>query len=186
VASTVLSNPSMNEDDDRPQRRPTFENGQDIRDRAFEYACRVVGFCQQLDDAGGVGRLMVPQLLACSLSFATMLEEARAAESDADFISKCCISLKECRESWTRVRVCRQRKLGPLQEMHQLVQEGNELISIVTAIITNKRKSVAARRVIEQTGKAAIAAAKQRGSRRQRAQAAKPPPRGYEFQIPNS
>jgi hypothetical protein len=81
----------MNTGTYNPERPPTFENGQDIRDRAFEYACCVVGFCQQLDEAGGVGRLMVPQLLACSLSFATMLEEARAAESDADFISKCCI-----------------------------------------------------------------------------------------------
>jgi four helix bundle protein len=53
-------------------------------------------------EAGGIGRLMVAQLLDCSMSFATMLEEARGAESDADFISKCCISLKAYRESWTR------------------------------------------------------------------------------------
>src|SRR5712692_2102265 len=97
-------------------RPPTHENGQDIRDRAFDDACRVVKFCQQLTEGGGVGRLMVPQLLDCSLSFATMLEEARAAESDADFISKCCISLKECRESWTRMRVCRRGKKGPEEQ----------------------------------------------------------------------
>jgi four helix bundle protein len=77
---------------------PTFENGQDIRDRALEFACNVVAFCEMLEEGKRVGRLMVPQLLNCSLSFATMLEEARAAESDADFISKCAIGLKECRE----------------------------------------------------------------------------------------
>jgi hypothetical protein len=42
-----------------------------------------------------------------------MLEEARGAESDADFISKCCISLNECRESWTRLRVCKRCQIGP-------------------------------------------------------------------------
>jgi len=173
----------MNEDHETPERPPTFENGQDIRDRSFEYACRVVGFCQQLDETGGVGRLMVPQLLACSLSFATMLEEARAAESDADFISKCCISLKECRESWTRMRVCGRRKIGPQQEVRELVQEGHELISIVTAIVNNKRKSVAARRAAK---KEASAAAKQTRNRGRRAPAAKPQARGHEFQIPNS
>jgi len=94
----------------KPERPPTHEDGQDIRDRAFEYACSVVAFCEELMAAGGVGRLMVPQLLDCSLSFATMLEEARSAESDADFISKCCIGLKECRESWTRMRVCERRR----------------------------------------------------------------------------
>ena len=77
------------------EQHPTFEGGQDIRDRSFEYACQVVDFCKRLSEDGGVGRLMVPQLLNCSLSFATMLEEARSAESDADFISKCCIGLKE-------------------------------------------------------------------------------------------
>ena len=123
--------------------RASYENGQDIRDRSFDYACRVVGLCEQLDAGGQVGRLMVPQLLNCTLSFATMLEEARAAESDADFISKCCIGLKECRESWTRLRVCSRRRIGPAEEAHLLVQEGSELIAIVATIINNKRKSIA-------------------------------------------
>jgi four helix bundle protein len=98
---------------------------------------------------------MVPQLLDCSLSFATMLEEARGAESDRDFISKCCIGLKECRESWTRLRVCERRKKGPPVLAKRLVQEGNELISIVGTIITKKRASVAAKRAAEKAAKIA-------------------------------
>jgi four helix bundle protein len=158
----------MDDDHQSPERPPTFEDGQNIRDRAFEYACRVVRFCQLLSDAGGVGRLMVPQLLSCSLSFATMLEEARGAESDADFMSKCCISLKECRESWTRLRVCKKCQIGSSQEARLLVQESNELIAIVTTIIKNKRRNVAAKRKVDRPV-----------NPDQR-------PRGYEFQIPNS
>jgi hypothetical protein len=52
----------------QPERPPTYEDGQDIRDRAFEYACCVVAFCEGLMASAGVGRLMVPQLLDCSLS----------------------------------------------------------------------------------------------------------------------
>lgn len=112
---------------DAPRVKPaTYDGGQDIRERAFEYACDVAGFCEQLTENGGVGRLMVPQLLDCSLSFATMLEEARAAESDRDFISKCCIGLKECRESWTRLRACERCKKGPPALATRLVQEGND------------------------------------------------------------
>jgi four helix bundle protein len=158
--------------DEQPQRPASFEDGQDIRDRSFEYACRVVGLCQHLSENGGVGRLMVPQLLSCSLSFATMLEEARSAESDADFISKCCIGLKEARESWTRMRVCARRKIGPAIDTHELVQEGNELIAIVTTIIKNKRRNVAAKRAA--------------GKAERRARSVKPQARAYEFQIPNS
>ena len=158
-----------------PERPPSFEDGQNIRDRAFEFACRVVKFCQQLSDGGGVGRLMVPQLLNCTLSFTTMLEEARGAESDADFISKCCISLKEGRESWTRLRVCKRCHIGRAQEARELVLEGNELIAIVTTIVKNKRRNVAAKNRKAQEEKAARGAAKNRLSESV-----------YEFQIPDS
>jgi len=126
---------------------PTYENGQDIRDRTFEFACRVVAFCEEVYAKGGVGRIMVPQLVNCSTSAASMLEEARAAESDADFVSKCCISLKECREAWTRLRICQRRRIGPSQEAKALVQEGSELVAIIGTIIRNKRRSMAARSV---------------------------------------
>src|SRR5205814_1833246 len=33
---------------------PTYEDGQDIRDRSFEYACRTVGFCEALDAGGRI------------------------------------------------------------------------------------------------------------------------------------
>ena len=152
-------------DNTHVERPPTFEDGQDIRDRAFAFACRVTRFCQRVYEGGGVGRMMVPQLITSSLSFATMLEEARGAESDADFISKCSISLKECREAWTRLRVCVECRIGPGDDAVTLVREGNELVSILTAIIRNKRRNVAAK---------AKAGEAKRAARR------------HEFQIPNS
>jgi four helix bundle protein len=160
----------MIEDDETSNRPSSYEDGQDIRDRSFQFACDVIGFCERLDEGKRVGRLMVPQLLACSLSFAAMLEEARAAESDKDFISKCSVGLKECRESWTRLRVCLKGNLGPEAEARELVQEGNELISIVTAIIRNKRRNMAK--------KLAAKKAERLGRRRE--------PPSYEIHIPDS
>jgi hypothetical protein len=112
------------------------------------------------------------------LSFATMLEEARGAESDADFISKCCISLKECRESWTRMRVCKKCKIGPGPHAHELVQEGNQLVAIVTAIIRNKRRNVAAKKAKAREEKAARLS--RRAANRRSASS------NSKFQIPNS
>jgi four helix bundle protein len=162
-------------------RPPSFEGGQDIRDRSFDYACRVVGLCEDLDEGGRIGRLMVPQILSCSLSFAAMLEEARAAESDNDFISECGIGLKECRESWTRLRVCERRRIGSQGEVKALVQEGNELISIVTTIIKKKRQNVTAKREAQRAEKAA-AKRSQRTGRDRGASAST----HSKFQIPNS
>ena len=84
---------------------------------------------------------MVAQLVNSALSFATMLEEARGAESHADFTSKCAISLKECRESWTRVRVCFACQIGHRDEARALVEEANELVSIMTRIAANARRN---------------------------------------------
>jgi len=122
---------------------------------------------------------MVPQILSCSLSFAAMLEEARAAESDNDFISKCGIGLKECRESWLRLRVCERRRIGSHGEVKALVQEGNELISIVTTTIKKKRRNVMAKRESER-------AAKAEAKRLQRDARGASASTHSKFQIPNS
>ena len=120
---------------------PPYEGGQDIRDRTFTFACRVVKLCQKLYDQGGIGRVMVPQLVNCSTSVPAMLEEARAAESRRDFVSKCCIALKECRESHVRLRVLEACRLGPTEESLDLVAEANALVAIIGAIVRNTRRN---------------------------------------------
>jgi len=106
-----------------------------------------------------------------------MLEEARAAESDNDFMSKCGIGLKECRESWTRLRVCERRRIGPHAELKALVQEGNELISIVTTIIKKKRRNVMAKRAAKAEAKRLQGDARGRGASAST---------NSKFQLPNS
>jgi four helix bundle protein len=120
---------------------PTYENGQDIRDRAFGIACQTVRLCQTLWDAGGVGRILAPQLIHCSTSLPAMLEEARAAESRRDFISKCSIALKECRECHLRLRVLEACGVGRQIDVVALRQEAGEVASIVGAIIRNARRN---------------------------------------------
>jgi hypothetical protein len=78
MACRMLTNPGMTSTR-RTDTRATYEHGQDIRDRTFMFACRVIEFCQTLYEQGNVSRLVVAQLIACSTSTATMLEEAKAA-----------------------------------------------------------------------------------------------------------
>ena len=63
-----------------------------------------------------IGRAMALQLLDAATSVHAMLEEARAAESLRDFVSKCSISLKECREAYARLRVHESCRIGPPAE----------------------------------------------------------------------
>ena len=131
----------MDEADSREDELQRFEGGQDIRDRASAFASRVVRFCDHLQRNGGVGRLMVPQLVNCSTSVAGMLEEARAAESRRDFVSKCCISLKECREAYGRLRIVETCRIEPVDEARALCVEAGELVAIISAIVRNTKRN---------------------------------------------
>jgi four helix bundle protein len=117
--------------------------GQDIRDRAFEFACQIVEYCDALMKRGGVGRIMAPQVLRCGTSIGANLEEARGGESRRDFISKCSIALKEARESLFRLRVADRCQLGPKGKATALANEAKELAAIIGAIVRNARRNLA-------------------------------------------
>jgi four helix bundle protein len=117
------------------------DHGQDIRDRSFDFACRVVLFCKALREQGGIGGLLVVQLIDCGGSVAAMLEEARAAESRRDFISKTSIALKEAREAWVRLRICERTRCGPHADASALVSEANQIVAILTAILRRTREN---------------------------------------------
>ncbi len=121
----------------------THENGLDIRERLFVFACRVVTFCRAVHAEGGVGRMMVLQLVSCSTAPAAMLEEARAAESRRDFVSKCSIALKELRESLVRLRVMEACGIGSRTDARDLIREVDELVAIVGAIVRNTKRNAA-------------------------------------------
>jgi four helix bundle protein len=133
----------MDEDDADEDRRQEYAGGQNIRDRAGAFASRVVRCCERWNRDGGVGRIMAPQLVKCATSVAGMLEEARAAESRRDFISKCCIALKECREAHRRLQIAEGSKVEPLHEAQALRSEAGELVAIISAIVRNTKRNSA-------------------------------------------
>jgi len=98
-----------------------------------------VKFCARLYELGGIARAMAPQLLDAGTALYPMLEEARAAESRRDFISKCAIGLKEVREAYGRLRIHEACEIGPVETARALRIEADEIVSIVTAITGNTR-----------------------------------------------
>ena len=122
-----------------------YRNGQEIRERTFQFAVRTVRFCKGVYEAGGFGRLLVAQLVDSSTSMASMLEEASAAESRRDFISKCSIGLKESRESHVRLKVMEAAGIGPATEARELSGEADQLVRIITTIVRNTRKNTPSR-----------------------------------------
>ena len=113
---------------------------QDIHERAFAFACRVVELHRFLCTHGRTGRVLADQVLRSGTAVGANLEEGRSGQSRADFISKHSIALKEARETHYWLRLLASCDLAPPNLIAPLIAEANELIAIVTAIV-KKAKS---------------------------------------------
>jgi four helix bundle protein len=110
-----------------------LRKGDDLRDRAFRFACDVIVLNDRLGRSRVGARDLTRQLLRASTSIGANLEEADAAQSRPDFISKCTIALKEARESHYWLRLL--HATGKLTNGEKLLSDANELIAILTTIV---------------------------------------------------
>jgi four helix bundle protein len=117
------------------------QEGRDIQDRAFRFACDVVTFCDASGDRRPTTQHILVQLLECGTSLGANLAEASAGQSKPDFISKVSISRKEAFEAlyWLRLIEATRRALAPAA--HPLVSEADALARILTAIVRNARSN---------------------------------------------
>ena len=112
----------------------------DIVERTFEFAVRVIKLCGKLDERPGIGRVMMSQILRAGTSVPANVEEAQAAQSKADFISKMSIALKEAREVHMRLRLLAPAKILPEAQLQPLIQEGDEIKRVLGAIIVSTKR----------------------------------------------
>ena len=71
-----------------------------IQDLAYDFACRIIRLYQYLtEDSGYKEYIMSKQVFRSGTSIGANVREAQHAQSDADFLSKMQISLKECNET---------------------------------------------------------------------------------------
>ena len=111
--------------------------GDDIADRLLGFAKRVLGLCRRFPE-DFAGKHVARQLIRCSSSAGSNYEEARGAESLADFIHKIAVARKEIRESryWLRLA---DPELAQGPEIAALIREANELAAILTSSIKTAR-----------------------------------------------
>jgi four helix bundle protein len=114
---------------------------QEITERTFEFAVRIVKLCQFLEEKPGVSRVLAQQLLRSGTSIGANVEEARAGQSKADFIHKNAIALKEARETHYWLRLLVATEIIPQHKLNTLLQEADELQRILGAILVSSKTS---------------------------------------------
>ncbi|MGA2445993.1 MAG: four helix bundle protein [Opitutaceae bacterium] len=113
-------------------------NREDFKKRTKEYALRVIRLVESLPEER-VSRILGDQLLRAGTSVGANYRSSIRAKSRADFISKMNVVEEECDESlyWMELLIAA-GKVAP-GRLDALMQEGDEIVSIVVASIKTAR-----------------------------------------------
>ena len=106
----------------------------EIEDRLIDFAVRIIKLADALPDTSA-GKHISRQLLRSGTSPAPNYAEARSAESNADFVHKLKISLKELNETSVWLRVIIRAELMKQDLLEALLDENQQLCRIVNASI---------------------------------------------------
>jgi len=113
---------------------------QNIRKRAYEFALNAISIFRELENKkDGASKILGKQFLRSATSIGANIEEAQSGESKADFIHKYSIAQKEARESLYWLRLVKDSQCIQESHLKPLLDEIDELISIITAIIVNTK-----------------------------------------------
>jgi four helix bundle protein len=113
-----------------------------LQNRSFEFTCGVIDAYPTSARIDDPSRLIWRQLIKAASSATFNLEEADAASSDRDFLSKMRIALREAKESHVEIRVIVRCRLAGWDAVEKFQDEARQLAAIFGKIIVNKKASM--------------------------------------------
>ena len=113
--------------------------GDDISDRLVDFSVRIIRLVNSLPK-DFVGKHVANQLLRSGTSSGANYEEARGAESSADFIHKLGIVLKELRESLYWLKVIKKGELLHSKQLENILDETEQLSKVIAQSVITARK----------------------------------------------
>ena len=118
-----------------------FNTKNDLKERSFGFAKRIIFLCQKLEQSPGATRTISNQLIRSGTSIGANIEEAHGSQSKADFTAKMYISCKEARETNYWLRLLIETKMISERQLANLLDESNQLIAILTSIVKKTSSS---------------------------------------------
>ena len=128
---------------DQAPRKPQDQDSEkrkifDIRERTLEFSLRVIDIAEALPKSL-LSEIVRRQLMKSGTSIGANVQEADGSVSKKDFINKASIARKEARETkyWLRILDRKNENIDLSDE----IQEVQEIIKILSAMITNTKNS---------------------------------------------
>jgi four helix bundle protein len=118
-------------------------NDNTIYNKSFEFAKRIVKLFKHLRE-NKKEFIISKQLLRCGTSIGANVNEAIAAQSKADFISKMSIASKEARETkyWIDLLIATDYLSKTEKHVVSLQKDIDEIIKILTSIVKTSQKNL--------------------------------------------
>jgi len=111
-----------------------------LEERLIDFAVRIIKLSASLPKTPA-GNHIAGQILRAGTSPAPNYGEARGAESQADFIHKLRIVLKELNETSVWLRIIHRSQLLSAESLSQIMEENTSLCKIFTASLKTARRS---------------------------------------------
>ena len=115
-------------------------SSRNLRERSFQFACRIVRLCRHLSSVPGVHRQLGAQLVRAGTSIGANLEEAKSAHTRREFACKLGLVLREARETLYWLKLVEANDLADADETAALVREADELVAIFTVAVRKARQ----------------------------------------------
>lgn len=110
-----------------------------LREKSYQFALDVILLSRKLMDEHKEF-VLSKQLLRSGTSIGANIEEAQAAQSSKDFVSKLSISLKEAYETKYWLRLLTDSKTASEIVTAPLIEKIDELLRLLTASIKTKKE----------------------------------------------
>ncbi len=118
----------------------TKKTYQDIEERTFNFAVRVIKMVNQLSSCTAAFELG-KQILNSATSVNSNIVHARSGVSKRDFVNHMGIARKEAKETKRWIQMIVASGLTTQQRTKQLLQENEEIISILVTIVKSAEKN---------------------------------------------
>ena len=111
-----------------------------IQEKAYDFALSIIDLYKSMKLQNEY--VLSKQLLRSGTSIGANVEEATAAQSRKDFISKMSIAFKEARETSYWLRLIRDSKLCEDVNFDDIITKSEEIIRILTSIVKTSQKNI--------------------------------------------
>ena len=106
----------------------------DIQKRSFAFSVRIVKMVRQMP-SDVAARTIARQLSRAGMSVGANVEEAQGAHSRVDFARRMNVARAEAREALYWLRLVAECEMVPPDRLQGLMDEANEVVSILTVIV---------------------------------------------------